>query len=183
MRVTPLALPEILLIEPKIFGDQRGFFVETWQAQRYEQAGIPGPFVQDNLSRSAKGTLRGLHFQEPFGQGKLVSVLSGSVLDVVVDVRRGSPSFGQWVAQELNAETRAQLWVPPGFAHGFCVLSDSADFYYKVTAPYHPETERAIAWNDPALGIDWPVAAPILSDRDRQALPLDQAEILPVWAP
>jgi dTDP-4-dehydrorhamnose 3,5-epimerase len=169
MKVTETTLPGVLLIEPKVFGDDRGFFYETYHARRYEAAGIPAHFVQDNLSRSSQGTLRGLHFQEPNPQGKLVQVLRGSVFDVAVDVRRSSPNFGRWVAVELSETNRRQLWVPPGFAHGFCVTSESADFLYKCTALYSPEAERGIAWDDPALGIDWPVRKPLLSAKDAAA--------------
>ena len=179
MKVIPTALPEVLLVEPKVFGDSRGFFYESFQAARYAEAGIPGPFVQDNLSRSVRGTLRGLHFQEPRAQGKLVQVLRGAVWDVAVDVRRGSPRFGQWVAVELSETAPRQLWIPPGFAHGFCVLSDSADFFYKCTELYAPECERSIAWNDPAIGITWPVGSPILSAKDAAAPRLADAPILP----
>lgn len=182
MKVTPLEIPEVLLLEPKVFGDDRGFFMEMFHAARYGEAGIHGPFVQDNYSRSAKGTLRGLHFQEPRAQGKLVQVLAGAVYDVAVDVRRGSPTFGRWVAAELSAENRRQLWIPPGFAHGFCVVSDSADFHYKCTALYAPETERGIAWNDPALAIPWPVREPLLSPKDARAPRLQDAPVLPEYA-
>jgi dTDP-4-dehydrorhamnose 3,5-epimerase len=133
MNVTPTAIPEVLLLEPRVFGDDRGFFLETYHQQKYAAAGITLPFVQDNLSRSVKGSLRGLHYQEPGGQGKLVQCLAGAVWDVAVDIRRGSPTFGRWVAYELSAQNRRQLWVPPGFAHGFCTLSDSADFHYKCS--------------------------------------------------
>jgi len=181
MRVTPTELPEVLLVEPQVFGDARGFFFETFQAERYASAGIPRVFVQDNLSRSAKGTLRGLHFQEPRAQGKLVLVLRGAVWDVAVDVRRGSPRFGAWVGLELSEENRRQLWVPPGFAHGFCVLSDTADFFYKCTDLYVPETERAVRWDDPALAIRWPISAPLLSVKDRAAPLLAEAPVLPSY--
>ncbi len=181
MKVTPTELPEVLVIEPKVHGDARGFFYESFQALRYAQAGVTGPFVQDNLSRSARGTLRGLHLQEPKAQGKLVQVLRGSVFDVAVDVRRGSPRFGRWFGIELSETTPLQLWIPPGFAHGFCVLSESADFFYRCTELYSPETERSIAWNDPAIGIRWPVAEPLLSAKDRAAPPLAQAPVLPVY--
>jgi dTDP-4-dehydrorhamnose 3,5-epimerase len=153
--------------------------METWQAARYAAAGIPAAFVQDNLSRSVRGTLRGLHLQEPFAQGKLVFCLRGTVFDVAVDVRRGSPNFGRWFGAELSDENRRQMWVPAGFAHGFCVISESADFVYKCTELYHPETERGIAWNDPEIGIEWPIADPILSPRDREAPRLRDAPILP----
>lgn len=179
MKVTPLEIPELLLVEPKVFGDDRGFFMEMFHAKRYAEAGIPGPFVQDNYSRSSRGTLRGLHFQEPQGQGKLVQVLAGRVYDVALDVRRGSPTFGQWAAVELSAENRRQLWIPPGFAHGFCVTSESADFHYKCTTLYAPETERCIAWNDPDLAIPWPVSEPLMSPKDLRAPRLRDAPVLP----
>ncbi|QQR42051.1 dTDP-4-dehydrorhamnose 3,5-epimerase [Myxococcus xanthus] len=181
MKVTPLEIPDVLLLEPKVFGDDRGFFMEMFHAARYAAVGIPGPFVQDNYSRSAKGTLRGLHFQEPQAQGKLVQVLAGAVYDVAVDVRRGSPTFGQWVAVELSSDNRRQLWIPPGFAHGFCVVSDSADFHYKCTALYAPETERSVVWNDPDLAIPWPVSEPLLSPKDAQAPRLRDAPLLPEY--
>ncbi|AEI68080.1 dTDP-4-dehydrorhamnose 3,5-epimerase [Corallococcus macrosporus] len=181
MKVTPLELPDVLLLEPKVFGDDRGFFMEMFHAARYAAVGIPGPFVQDNYSRSAKGTLRGLHFQEPQAQGKLVQVLAGAVYDVAVDVRRGSPTFGRWVAEELSSDNRRQLWIPPGFAHGFCVVSDSADFHYKCTSLYAPETERSVAWNDPDLAIPWPVSEPLLSPKDARAPKLRDAPVLPEY--
>jgi dTDP-4-dehydrorhamnose 3,5-epimerase len=179
MKVTPQAVPDVLLVEPKVFGDARGFFLESFQARRYAEAGILGPFVQDNLSRSARGTLRGLHFQEPMAQGKLVTVLRGSVFDVAADVRRGSPTFGRWVGVELSEENHRQLWIPPGFAHGFCVTSEVADFFYKCTELYSPASERAIVWNDPDLGIKWPVAEPLLSAKDGAAPTLANAPVLP----
>jgi dTDP-4-dehydrorhamnose 3,5-epimerase len=181
VKVHETALPGVLLLEPQRFGDDRGFFMETFHARRYAEAGISGTFVQDNFSRSAKGTVRGLHFQEPNAQGKLVQVLAGAVYDVAVDVRRGSPTFGRWVGVELSAENRRQLWVPPGFAHGFCVLSESADFFYKCTDFYSPSTERSIAWNDPELAIPWPVSAPLLSPKDAAAPRLKDAPVLPVF--
>lgn len=181
MKVTPLEIPDVLLLEPKVFGDERGFFMEMFHAARYAAVGISGPFVQDNYSRSAKGTLRGLHFQEPRAQGKLVQVLAGAVYDVAVDVRRGSPTFGKWVGVELSADNRRQLWIPPGFAHGFCVVSDSADFHYKCTSLYAPETERSVAWNDPDLAIAWPVSEPLLSPKDAQAPRLRDAPLLPEY--
>jgi dTDP-4-dehydrorhamnose 3,5-epimerase len=181
MKVVATDLPEVLVIEPKVHGDSRGFFYESFQAIRYSEAGISGPFVQDNLSRSVGGTLRGLHFQEPNAQGKLVQVLRGTVWDVAVDVRRGSPRFGRWVAVELSEAAPRQLWIPPGFAHGFCVLSDSADFFYKCTALYAPEAERSIAWNDPAIGIAWPLQEPLLSAKDRVAPRLADAPVLPAY--
>jgi dTDP-4-dehydrorhamnose 3,5-epimerase len=171
MKVVELGLPGVKLIEPKVFGDSRGFFLETWNAARYEAAGIPGPFVQDNLSRSARNTVRGLHFQDPNPQGKLVSCLAGAVWDVVAEIRPESPFFGRWLGVELSAETRRQLWVPPGYAHGFAVLSEFADFAYKVDAPYSPADEKIVRWNDPGLAIDWKIdpAAAILSARDAGA--------------
>jgi len=181
MKVIPTELPEVLIVEPKVFGDSRGFFYESFQGTRYAEAGIPGPFVQDNLSRSVRGTLRGLHFQEPKAQGKLVQVLRGAVWDVAVDVRRGSPRFGRWVAVELSETTPRQLWIPRGFAHGFCVVSDSAEFFYKCTELYAPECERSIAWNDPAIGITWPVGSPILSAKDAAAPRLADAPVLPTY--
>jgi dTDP-4-dehydrorhamnose 3,5-epimerase len=181
LNIQPLELPGVLLVHPRVHGDARGFFLETFQAGRYAEAGIPGPFVQDNWSRSVKGTLRGLHFQQPHAQGKLVSVMSGAVWDVAVDVRRGSPTFGRHVAVELSAENKAQLWIPPGFAHGFCVLSDSADLVYKCTAPYIPEADRSLRWNDPALDIPWPVRSPLLSARDLSAPLLADAPALPTY--
>jgi dTDP-4-dehydrorhamnose 3,5-epimerase len=181
MKVTPTELPEVLLIEPKVYGDTRGFFYESFQTTRYGDAGIRGPFVQDNLSRSVRGTLRGLHFQEPRSQGKLVQVLRGSVFDVAVDVRRGSPWFGKWVGVELSEAVPRQLWIPPGFAHAFCVLSESADFFYKCTEVYVPEAERGIAWNDPTIGIRWPVERPLLSAKDQTAPRLDAAPVLPEY--
>ena len=179
MKVTPTQLPEVLLVEPRLLGDTRGFFYEGYQAERYAAAGIPGPFLQDNLSRSVRNTLRGLHFQEPQGQGKLVQVLRGRVFDVAVDVRQGSPRFGQWMGIELSEEPLRQLWIPPGFAHGFCVLSESADFFYRCTSLYAPTAERAIAWNDPRIGIRWPIEHALLSAKDAAAPLLDAAPVLP----
>jgi dTDP-4-dehydrorhamnose 3,5-epimerase len=160
-------LEGLVLVAPSVHGDDRGFFVETYSRDDYRAAGIGGEFVQDNHSRSAHGTLRGLHYQRRPGQGKLVRVARGRIWDVAVDIRRSSATFGQWEAQELDDESHRQLFVPVGFAHGFCVLSDVADVTYKVTAPYDAAEERGIAWDDPDIGIEWPVAEPILSDRDR----------------
>jgi len=182
LKISETPLPGVLVIEPRVFVDDRGFFLETFQASRYEAAGIGATFVQDNFSRSRRGTLRGLHFQEPKAQGKLVQVLNGSAFDVVVDVRRGSPTFGQWFGMELSGDAPKQMWIPPGFAHGFCVTSDVADFHYKCTALYAPEAERSIRWNDPAIGIAWPVAQPLLSDKDAQAPLLADAPALPAFA-
>lgn len=182
MKVTRTRLEGVLVIQPRVFGDARGFFFETFQAARYREAcGIEASFVQDNLSRSVKGTLRGMHFQEPNAQGKLVYVVRGAVYDVVVDVRRGSPTFGTWFGHALTEENKTQLWVPPGFAHGFCVTSDVADFAYKCTALYAPHNERSVAWNDPAIGVAWPVAEPVLSPKDAAAPRLADAPILPVY--
>jgi dTDP-4-dehydrorhamnose 3,5-epimerase len=183
MKVVETELPGVLLLEPKVFGDERGLFMEIFHAERYEQFGIFGPFVQDNFSRSVKGTLRGMHFQEPRAQGKLVQVLAGEVYDVVADVRRGAPTFGRWVGVRLSGSNRRQLWVPPGFAHGFCVVSDNADFLYKCTELYSPGSERAIAWNDPDLAIRWPVENPLLSEKDAAAPTLAAAGVLPVYSP
>jgi dTDP-4-dehydrorhamnose 3,5-epimerase len=176
MEVLPQALPEVLLIKPKVFGDARGYFIETYNAERYQQAGVNLPFVQDNLSKSRRGILRGLHLQNPHAQGKLVSVVEGEVFDVALDVRVGSPNFGKWVSALLSAENHHQLWVPPGFAHGFCVTSESALFSYKCTDLYHPEAELGVAFDDPALGIPWPVSAPELSAKDQANLPLAQID-------
>jgi len=176
MRVVPTELPEVLILEPRVHGDSRGFFYETFQAGRYAGVGISGPFVQDNLSRSVRGTLRGLHFQEPRAQGKLVQVLRGTVWDVAVDVRRGSPRFGRWIALELSETTPRQLWIPPGFAHGFCVVSEVGEVEYKCTELYEAADELAIAWNDPQIGIAWPASEPLLSAKDKAAPRL--AEVL-----
>ncbi len=166
MKVTPQRIPELLLIEPQVFGDERGFFKETFHTGRYADVGIGAAFVQDNLSRSKRGTLRGMHLQHPHGQGKLVSVLEGSVFDVAIDVRVGSPTFGQWVGVELSASNHQQLYVPAGFAHGFCVTSESALFFYKCTDLYHPECEVGIAYDDPEIGIQWPLSELIVSGKD-----------------
>ncbi|MCP4453325.1 MAG: dTDP-4-dehydrorhamnose 3,5-epimerase [Planctomycetes bacterium] len=170
MTIIETNLPGVLVLEPRVFGDARGFFMETWSRQRYQDAGVRHDFVQDNVSSSTRGTLRGLHFQHPRGQGKLVQVYAGAVFDVAVDIRKDAPTFGQWFGTELNGEKRNQMYVPPGFAHGFCVLSDTAMFSYKCTDLYSPSTEGGIAWNDPSIGIDWPLdGEPILSDKDAAA--------------
>jgi dTDP-4-dehydrorhamnose 3,5-epimerase len=176
---TPTALPEVVLLQPKVFGDARGFFLESFNARVFREAtGMEANFVQDNHSRSGRGVLRGLHYQLRQPQGKLVRVVRGEVFDVAVDVRRSSPRFGQWVGVELSEDNQRQLWVPPGFAHGFLVLSDSADFLYKATDYYAPEHERCVAWNDPALAIAWPAGVtPILSAKDAAGLPLARAEV------
>lgn len=181
MNVILTDIPDLLIIEPKLFGDARGFFLETYQFERYAEHGITRPFVQDNLSRSSRGVLRGLHLQNPNTQGKLVSVLRGRVLDVAVDVRRGSPTFGRHVAVELSEENRRQLWVPRGFAHGFTVLSETADFAYKCDTRYSPKDEIAVRWNDPELGIAWGVESPSLSARDAEAPLLKDVPNLPVY--
>jgi len=167
VNVIETKIPGILIIEPRAFGDARGFFMETWRQERYEAMGIKGNFVQDNLSFSSKGVLRGLHYQHPHSQGKLVSVVQGEVFDVAVDIRYGSPTFGQWVGVVLSGDNHRQLWIPEGFAHGFCVLSDTAYFTYKCTDVYTPSAEGGIIWNDPDIGIDWPVNDVSLSDKDK----------------
>jgi dTDP-4-dehydrorhamnose 3,5-epimerase len=179
MKVTPTAIPDVLLIEPKVFGDARGFFYESFNQAAFAQAsGLDVDFVQDNHSRSQRGVLRGLHYQVQQAQGKLVRVVRGAVYDVAVDIRKASPTFGQWVGSELSEHNHHQLWVPPGFAHGFLVLSESADFLYKTTDYYAPQHERCIAWDDPAIGIDWPLSAPPqLSDKDRRGVVLAAAEL------
>jgi dTDP-4-dehydrorhamnose 3,5-epimerase len=183
VKVLSTEIPGVLIIEPKVHGDARGFFLETFHAERYQEAGIPGPFVQDNYSRSVKGTLRGLHFQEPQPQGKLVQVVSGAVFDVAVDIRKGSPTFGKWVGVELSSDNKRQFWVPPGFAHGFYVLSESADFQYKCTALYAPQYDAGISWNDPDLAIAWPLSGePKLSAKDAAAPRLKDAKVLPTYA-
>ncbi|MBP7827069.1 MAG: dTDP-4-dehydrorhamnose 3,5-epimerase [Verrucomicrobia bacterium] len=168
MNVTEFEIAGLRLIEPRVFGDARGFFLESWNERRYRDAGTPGPFVQDNLSFSRRGTLRGLHFQNPSAQAKLVSVLQGEVFDVAVDVRRSSPTFGRWQGVTLSAENKQQFFIPPGFAHGFAVLSETALFFYKCTAFYAPEHEVTLAWNDPDIGIRWPLADPVLSEKDQR---------------
>jgi dTDP-4-dehydrorhamnose 3,5-epimerase len=170
MKVSPTKLEGVLIIEPKMFRDDRGFFLETFSARRYEDAGIKGPFVQDNVSLSSKGVLRGLHYQSPKAQGKLVSALAGEIFDVVVDIRTGSKTFGQWQGVNLSAESGRQVWIPPGLAHGFLVLSEQALFSYKCTEYYAPECERAILWSDPDLGIEWPMTAGVtVSSKDAAA--------------
>lgn len=166
MKVIETALPGVLIIEPKVHGDARGFFIETWHAQRYAEYGLPERFVQDNHSRSSRGVLRGLHYQLQQPQGKLVRVTRGEVFDVAVDIRRGSPSFGRWVGVHLSGDNHRQFYVPPGFAHGFCALSETADFLYKCTDYYHPASERGVLWNDPDIGIEWPPVEVRLSDKD-----------------
>jgi dTDP-4-dehydrorhamnose 3,5-epimerase len=177
--VIPTNLPEVKILEPKIFGDVRGFFFESFNARDFEKAiGISVEFVQDNHSKSAKGVLRGLHYQIQHPQGKLVRVVSGEVFDVAVDMRSSSPSFGQWTGLHLSSENHRQLWIPPGFAHGFMVVSDYAEFLYKTTDYWYPEHERSLSWNDPTLNITWPnQIKPLLSAKDQVASNLDQAEL------
>ncbi len=180
MNVRQTKLPEVIVLEPDVFGDERGYFLETWNSARYESAGIPGPFVQDNISLSGKGVLRGLHFQYPQPQGKLIHVISGEVLDVAVDIRPGSPTFGQWVGEVLSGDNHRQMYVPVGFAHGYCVTSESAIFSYKCTDFYNPATENGIIWNDPDLGIDWPGTNFTISAKDaayRQLRDIDHEKL------
>ncbi|MDS4027751.1 MAG: dTDP-4-dehydrorhamnose 3,5-epimerase [Candidatus Contendobacter sp.] len=183
MKVLETGLPGVLLLEPKVFGDPRGFFMEIWQAARYHEAGMPERFVQDNRSRSRRGVLRGLHYQLTQPQGKLVWVTRGAVFDVAVDIRQGSPNFGRWYGCLLDDVNHRQLYIPPGFAHGFCVVSDEADFFYKCTDYYHPSSERGIAWDDPEIAIDWPLREVSLSAKDRQnpRLSAQPPENLPVY--
>ncbi len=183
MRVIQTQIPGLLLIESDIFRDPRGLFLELYHERRYAELGIPGPFVQDNYSHSVRNTLRGLHYQFPHAQGKLVTVVEGSVYDVAVDIRKGSPAFGQWYAVELSADNRRQLYVPPGCAHGFCVTSAAAGFLYKCTEFYSPTDEGGILWNDPSLGIPWPIASPLLSSKDRQFKTLaEMGDALPLFS-
>lgn len=180
MQADKLTIPEVVLFTPKVFGDERGFFYESFNAQAFSQAtGLQPGFVQDNHSRSVRGVLRGLHYQlPPHPQGKLVRVVQGEVFDVAVDIRRSSPTFGRWVGEILSADNKRQLWIPPGFAHGFVTLSETAEFLYKTTDFYSPDCERCIAWNDPAIGIDWPFAeTPCLSGKDQLGPPLAEAEV------
>lgn len=181
MKVTEAQIAGVLLLEPSVFPDERGRFLETWNRRRYEEVGIPECFVQDNASYSRQGVLRGLHYQEPHRQGKLVSALFGAIWDVAVDIRQGSPTFGGWVGYTLSAENAHQLWIPEGFAHGFVVLSEEAVVQYKCTEVYHPEAEVTIRWDDPELSIDWPVGDPIISPKDLRGCLLREipAERLP----
>ena len=180
MQFRPTAIADVVLLVPAVFEDERGYFMETYRADRFREAGIDHPFVQDNHSRSIRGTLRGLHYQLTLPQGKLVRAVTGEIFDVAVDLRRGSATFGRWVGERLSAESRRQLWIPPGFAHGFYVTSERADVIYKVTDFYSPDAERTLLWNDPAVGIDWPLvdgAAPVLSEKDARGKPLGEAEL------
>jgi dTDP-4-dehydrorhamnose 3,5-epimerase len=180
MKFIPTAIPDVILIEPRVFGDDRGFFLESYQEKRFAEAGIPTHFVQDNHSGSRQGTLRGLHYQIEHTQGKLVRVIAGEVFDAAVDLRRSSPTFGLWAAARLSAENKHSLWVPPGFAHGFYVLSEWAEIIYKATDFYAPESERTLLWNDPTLCIPWPLIdglSPLLSPKDQQGKRLEEAEV------
>jgi dTDP-4-dehydrorhamnose 3,5-epimerase len=182
MKFVTTDLPDVIRIEPKVHGDERGYFMETWQERRFSEAGIGDEFVQDNFSHSLKGTLRGLHYQIEHAQGKLVRVVQGEVFDVAVDLRKSSPQYGQWVGEVLSAENKHQLWVPPGFGHGFLVLSETAEFEYKCTDYYAPEFERAIRWDDPDIGIEWPLLdgeQPTLSSKDAVAPFLNEAQTYP----
>ena len=179
MEIEATVIPGALIIKPKVFGDDRGFFYETWNLQRYRDSGINEDFVQDNLSYSQRGVLRGMHLQNPNAQGKLVQVLQGEVFDVAVDIRRGSPAYGKWVGVELSNDNKRQFYVPPGCAHGFCVTSETALFSYKCTDQYNPEAEVSVLWDDPDIGIQWPLSDPLLSEKDRLAtrlrdLPVDR---------
>ncbi len=177
MKVSATSIPGSFILEPRRFGDARGYFFESYHAERYAEAGIQEAFVQDNVSRSARGVLRGLHFQHPQAQGKLVQVLMGEVYDVLVDIRRGSPAFGKWFGTYLSSETGCQLYAPPGVAHAFLVTSDEALFAYKCTAYYRPEAEYTLRWNDPAIGIEWPLTLPTLSEKDQRG------QLLAAFAP
>jgi dTDP-4-dehydrorhamnose 3,5-epimerase len=181
VQFTETPLPGVILIEPRVFGDARGFFMETYRADLFREHGIDAAFVQDNHSRSARGVLRGLHYQEPFPQGKLVRCTRGALFDVAVDIRRGSPSFGKWYGVTLSEENKSILWIPPGFAHGFCALTDDSELVYKTTEIYRPEFDRVILWNDPEIAIEWPIADPILSEKDLAA-PLLRDAVLPSFA-
>src|SRR6266568_1989144 len=177
MKLRKTKIPEVLVFEPEVFGDERGFFLESYNQKTFEGFGLKRNFVQDNHSRSARNVLRGLHYQIQQPQGKLVRVVSGAIWDVAVDVRRSSPTFGQWAGEELSAENKRMFWIPEGFAHGFVVISESADVLYKATNFYAPASERSLLWNDPELGIDWPLAGePLLSKKDRAGLPFNHAE-------
>jgi dTDP-4-dehydrorhamnose 3,5-epimerase len=178
MKVTPTAIADVLIIEPRIFGDVRGFFFESYNQNTFAEFGIPDNFVQDNHSKSSRGVLRGLHYQLEHPQGKLVRVASGEIFDVAVDLRRASPTFGKWVGERLSAENRRMLWIPPKFAHGFLVLSESAEMLYKTTDFYAPAAERSLAWNDPELGIDWPIdGEPLLSAKDKVGTSLAASDV------
>jgi dTDP-4-dehydrorhamnose 3,5-epimerase len=177
MKIIPTSIPDVVLLEPKVFGDERGFFYESWNKRTFAELGIAADFVQDNHSKSQQNVLRGLHYQIEHAQGKLVRVAAGAVYDVAVDLRRSSPTFGQWVGFTLSAEDKRMAWIPPGFAHGFCVTSESAEFLYKTTDYYSPTHERTLLWNDPQLAIPWPLdGEPLLAAKDKSGLPLAEAE-------
>ncbi len=182
MKVHPCDIPGLLIIEPKVFSDARGFFIETWHRQRYREAGLDVDFVQDNLSSSRRGTIRGLHFQQPRAQGKLVWVIEGEVFDVAVDLRRSSPTFGRWHGLNLSSQNRLQFYIPPGFAHGFAVLSETAIFAYKCTEFYSPADELTLQWDDPDVGIAWPFRDPVLSEKDRRGLRLKELPLERLFA-
>ena len=180
MKLIPTAIPDVWIIEPKVFGDERGFFFESYNRRALAELGLDAEFVQDNHSRSARGVLRGLHYQIRHPQGKLVRVVAGEVFDVAVDLRRSSPTFGKWVSATLSAENKRMMWIPPGFGHGFCVTSESAEFLYKSSDYWHPEHERCVAWDDPDLAIDWPLeGSPQLAEKDRAGRRLIDAEVYP----
>ena len=179
LNVIQTSVPGVLIIEPRVFSDDRGFFLETYNAARFREAGLPEAFPQDNHSRSKRGVLRGLHYQEPNPQGKLVRCTRGAIYDVAVDIRVGSPTFAKWVGVELTPANQRMLWVPPGFAHGFCALEDDTDVLYKVTTLYDAKNDRSIVWNDPAIGIEWPVSEPLLAAKDANAPRLSDAPVLP----
>ncbi|MCK4911728.1 MAG: dTDP-4-dehydrorhamnose 3,5-epimerase [Thermodesulfovibrionales bacterium] len=185
MKFTDTVLPGVVVVEPEVHGDSRGFFLETFHSEKYREAGITLPFVQDNHSRSVKGILRGLHYQISKPQGKLIYMVSGEIFDVAVDIRKGSPTFMGWFGTTLSAENKKQMYVPPGFAHGFCVLSETADVIYKCTDLYYPDLDRSIAWDDPDIGIKWPVDSPLLSPKDSSASRLKDvpAEDVPIYTP
>lgn len=185
MKVIETSLPGVRVLEPQVFGDNRGYFYESYHQSRYRELGITQDFVQTNVSRSEKGVLRGLHYQWPHPQGKLVNVLEGEVYDVAVDIRRGSPHFGQWTGVILTATNHRHFWIPEGFAHGFCVLSESATFTYQCTALYDHQADAGIRWNDGAIGVDWPISDPLLSDKDRKTPLLEDVETdrLPIFVP
>lgn len=179
MRFLPTDLPGVLLVEPQVYGDERGFFMEIYRLERFAEAGIDLPFVQDNHSASSRGVLRGLHYQQPHPQGKLLRCIAGAIFDVAVDIRQGSPTFGRWVGYDLTADNRRQLWIPPGFAHGFCVTSERAEVVYKCTEVWRQKFDRSIRWDDPAIGIEWPISTPTLSAKDAAAPTLAEASELP----
>lgn len=181
MKIAPTQLPEVLVIEPQVFGDERGFFLESWNQASFAEAGLDLQFVQDNHSRSARGVLRGIHYQLSRPQGKLVRVTAGRVFDVAVDLRRSSPRFGRWAGAELSAENKRMMWVPPGFGHGFLTIEEGTDFLYKCTEFYAPDDEHCIAWDDPQIGVEWPLGGiePSLSRKDQAGLPLAEASLYP----